>query len=151
MCSSDLTSNRFILGEPDGSRTGRIEALSALMRKGDLDAPIAADIRSELWGKLWGNLSLNPLSALTGATVDRLAYEAPLRETACAMMEEARPVAEALGVRFPMDVIRRLDIAGVAGARKTSMLQDFERGKPLEIDAILGAVDRKSTRLNSSH
>ena len=103
-------------------------------------APIAADIRSELWGKLWGNLSLNPLSALTGATVDRLAYEAPLRETACAMMEEARPVAEALGVRFPMDVIRRLDIAGVAGARKTSMLQDFERGKPLEIDAILGAV-----------
>jgi 2-dehydropantoate 2-reductase len=134
------TSNRFILGEPDGSKSDRIEALSALMQAGGLDAPRSDDIRSELWGKLWGNLSLNPLSALTGATVDRLAFEPPLRAAARTMMEEARPVAEALGVRFPMDVERRLDIAGAAGTRKTSMLQDFERGRPLELDAILGTV-----------
>jgi 2-dehydropantoate 2-reductase len=134
------TSNRFILGEPNNAKSARIETLSAVMQNGVLDAPVASDIRSELWGKLWGNLSLNPLSALTGATVDRLAFEPPLRAVAHTMMEEARPVAETLGVRFPMDAERRLDIAGVAGARKTSMLQDFERGKPLEIEALLGAV-----------
>jgi 2-dehydropantoate 2-reductase len=134
------TSNRFILGEPDGSKSARLTALAAVMEQGGLDAPVSGDIRSDLWGKLWGNLSLNPLSALTGATVDRLAYEPDLRAVARAMMEEARAVAEGLGVRFPMDVEKRLDMAGVAGARKTSMLQDLERGKPLEIAALLGAV-----------
>ena len=134
------TSNRFIMGEPDGSASDRIVRLSALMEKGGLDAPVSPDVRADLWGKLWGNLSMNPLSALTGATIDRLAFEPGPRGVARAMMEEARGVAEALGVRFPMDVEKRIDIAGRAGARKTSMLQDLERGRRLEIDALLGAV-----------
>lgn len=134
------TSNRFIMGEPDGATSARILALCDVMRKGGLDAPVSSDIRSDLWGKLWGNLSMNPLSALTGATIDRLCLEPGLRSVARAMMEEARPVAESLGVRFPMDAEKRIDIAGRAGARKTSMLQDLERGRRLEIDALLGAV-----------
>ena len=134
------TSNRFIMGEPDGTTSPRILALASIMRQGGLDAPVSSDIRADLWGKLWGNLSMNPLSALTGATIDRLCAQPGLRATARAMMEEARPVAESLGVRFPMDVEKRIDIAARAGASKTSMLQDLERGRPLEIDALLGAV-----------
>jgi 2-dehydropantoate 2-reductase len=134
------TSNRFILGEPDGTISPRIRRLAAAMEKGGLDAPITTAIRDELWGKLWGNLSMNPLSALTGATIDRLAFAADLRPIAREMMVEAEGLAAALGVRLPMSVDERLAIGGGAGARKTSMLRDLELGKPLEIEALLGAV-----------
>jgi 2-dehydropantoate 2-reductase len=139
------TSNRFIIGEPDGSISARVQALSAVMKKGGLDAPVTPNIRDELWGKLWGNLSLNPLSALTRATIDRLAFEPELRKVGRAMMVEAASVAEALGVKLPMDVDERLAIAGSAGARKTSMLRDLEAGRALEIDALLGAVVELAT------
>jgi 2-dehydropantoate 2-reductase len=132
--------DRFTLGEPDGSRSARIAALAAALQSGGFKAPIRPRIRDEIWVKLWGNMAFNPLSALTGATLDRLAGRPDLRAVARAMMLEGRAVAEALGVRFAIDVDKRIDGALEVGAHKTSMLQDLERGRPMEIDALLGAV-----------
>jgi len=132
--------DRFSLGEPDGSRSSRVEALSKAMIAAGLKAPVRPKIRDEIWIKLWGNLAFNPLSALTLSTLDRLAGRPELRETARAMMLEAKTVAEALGVRFAIDVEKRIDGAAEVGEHKTSMLQDLERGRPMEIDALLGAV-----------
>jgi 2-dehydropantoate 2-reductase len=133
-------SNRFVLGEPDRSTSARIRKLSQIMQAGKLDAPITSDIRTELWFKLWGNLSFNPISVLTGSTIDRLTQDPELREVARGMMVEAEKVANALGVRFAMDVDQRIGITKHGGARKTSTLQDFERGKTLEIDPLLSAI-----------
>jgi len=133
-------SNRFVIGEPDGTESARIKKLSGIMQAGRLDAPITKHIRTELWVKLWGNLSFNPISVLTGSTIDRLTQEPGLRAVARAMMVEAESVANALGVRFGMDVDQRISITKLGGARKTSTLQDFERGKTLEIDPLLGAI-----------
>lgn len=132
--------DRFSLGEPDGTRSTRAEVLSRLMLQAGFKAPVRPRIRDELWVKLWGNLALNPLSALTASTLDRLAGEADLRAAVRAMMLEAQAVGEAVGVRFAIDVEKRIDGAGEVGAHKTSMLQDLERGRPMEIDALLGAV-----------
>ena len=132
--------DRFSLGEPDGSRSPRVEALSKAMIAAGLKAPVRPKIRDEIWVKLWGNLAFNPLSALTLSTLDRLAGRADLREVARSMMVEAKAVAEALGVRFAIDVEKRIDGAAEVGEHKTSMLQDLERGRPMEIDALLGAV-----------
>lgn len=132
--------NRFSLGEPDGSKSARVEALSQILVKAGLKAPVRSNIRDEIWVKLWGNLAFNPLSALTGSTLDRLAFRPDLREVARAMMLEASQVAEALGARFAVSIEKRIDGAGEVGAHKTSMLQDLERGRPMEIDALLGAV-----------
>jgi 2-dehydropantoate 2-reductase len=132
--------DRVSLGEPDGSRSARIETLSRLMIQAGLKSPVRPRIRDEIWVKLWGNLAFNPLSALTGSTLERLAGRSDLRAVARAMMVEAQAVAEALGVRFPIDVDKRIQGAQEVGAHKTSMLQDLERGRPLEIDALLGAV-----------
>jgi 2-dehydropantoate 2-reductase len=134
------TSNRFVIGEPDGSESARIKALAKIMEAGKLDAPITRDIRTEIWLKLWGNLCFNPLSVLTGATIDRLTSNEDLLALETQMMLEAEKVANALGIRFPYGVERRIEITAMAGARKTSTLQDFERGKPLEIEPLLGAV-----------
>ena len=98
------------------------------------------DIRSEIWVKLWGNLSFNPISALTGSTLEAIVADDGTRGVARAMMLEAQAIGEALGVRFPIDVDRRIEGAGEVGAHKTSMLQDLERGRPMEIDALVGAV-----------
>ena len=132
--------NRFSLGEPDGSKSARIEALSKQLITAGLKAPIRAQIRDELWVKLWGNLSLNPLSVLTTSRLDRLAGLPDLRDVCRTMMREAQVVAESLGVRFGVELERRIDGALEVGAHKTSMLQDLERGRPIEIDALLGAV-----------
>ena len=134
------TSNRFVMGEPDGSESARIRRLTGIMNAGKLDAPITRDIRTEIWLKLWGNLCFNPLSVLTGATIDRLTSVPDLLALERAMMLEAERVANALGISFPYDVEKRIEITAMAGARKTSTLQDFERGKPLEIEPLLGAV-----------
>ena len=135
-----LDGDRVTLGEPDGSKSARVQALSKLMIQAGLKAPVRPRIRDELWVKLWGNLAFNPLSALTGATLDRLAGPGELRTVSRTMMVEAQAVAEALGVRFLIDVDQRIQGAAEVGAHKTSMLQDLERGRPLEIDALLGAV-----------
>jgi 2-dehydropantoate 2-reductase len=132
--------NRFSLGEPDRNKYGRAEALSQLLSEAGLRAPLCANIRDEIWLKLWGNLAFNPISALTGLTVDRLAFRPDMRATVRTMMEEAARVAEALGARFAMSIDERIDFTGGVGPHKTSMLQDLERGRPMEIDALLGAV-----------
>lgn len=132
--------DRFSLGEPDGTRSSRAEALSRMLISAGLKAPIRPRIRDEIWVKLWGNMAFNPLSALTGATLDILTGRPELRATARAMMLEGQAVAEALGIRFAIDVDKRIDGAAEVGVHKTSMLQDLERGRPMEIDALLGAV-----------
>jgi len=132
--------DRISLGEPDGSRSPRVEALAQTMIQAGIKAPVRPRIRDEIWVKLWGNLAFNPLSALTSATLDRLTAPGELRAIARTMMVEAQAVAEALGIRFAVDVDRRIDGAAEVGVHKTSMLQDLERGRPMEIDALLGAV-----------
>ena len=132
--------DRFILGEPDGSRSPRVERLSKALIGAGLSAPVRTRIRDDIWVKLWGNMAFNPLSALTASTLDRLATQPDLRGVVRALMLEGQAVARALGVRLAIEVDRRIDGAGEVGAHKTSMLQDLERGRPMEIDALLGAV-----------
>ncbi len=132
--------DRFSLGEPSGERTPRVEALSKLFIAAGLKAPIRPKIRDEIWVKLWGNLCFNPLSALTGATLDIITTRPDLRAICRAMMTEAQAVAEALGTSFAISLEKRIDGAAEVGVHKTSMLQDLERGRPMEIDALLGAV-----------
>jgi 2-dehydropantoate 2-reductase len=133
-------SNRLPIGEPDGTRSERAKALSALLIKAGLQSPLRPRIRDDIWLKLWGNLSFNPISALTHATLDVIASDVGTRGVARAMMVEAQAVADKLGVRFNLDVDARIQGAAEVGAHKTSMLQDLERGRPMEIDALLTVV-----------
>ena len=98
------------------------------------------NLRNEIWLKLWGNLSFNPVSVLTGGTLAELATDPGTRRVIRTMMEEARAVAEALGVTFAVDADERMDMAAKVGAHRTSMLQDVEAGRPTELDALLGVV-----------
>ncbi len=132
--------DRFSLGEPDGTRSDRVEALSKLLIASGLKAPIRPRIRDEIWIKLWGNLCFNPVSALTGATLATITGRPDLRALCRSMMVEAQAVAESLGIRFAISVDKRIEGAAEVGEHKTSMLQDLERGRPMEIDALLGAV-----------
>jgi 2-dehydropantoate 2-reductase len=133
--------NRFILGEPDGSRSSRVLALSTALTQAGFDAPVRDNIRFNIWLKLWGNVCLNPISALTGATLDRIIGEPALRALCKTMMLETRAVNEALGVQIPAELVeRRLAVAGSLVGHKMSMLQDLERGRRLEIDALVTAV-----------
>jgi 2-dehydropantoate 2-reductase len=132
--------DRFSLGEPDGSRSPRAQALSEALIAAGFKAPVRPKIRDELWVKLWGNMAFNPISALTTATLDVLTADEGQRGVARAMMLEGQRVAEALGARFAIDVDKRIAGAAEVGAHKTSMLQDLERGRPMEIEALLGAV-----------
>jgi 2-dehydropantoate 2-reductase len=131
---------RFTLGEPSGERSERIMRLADEMVAAGLQAPVRNDIRSEIWVKLWGNLSFNPISALTGSTLSAIVADEGTRSVARAMMLEAQAIGESLGVRFPIGVDRRIKGAGDVGKHKTSMLQDLERGRPMEIDALVTAV-----------
>src|SRR3954471_12276607 len=131
---------RFTLGELDGKTTRRIERISAAMNNAGFKAPITDDIRGEIWLKIWGNLSFNPISALSGATLAGLLRYPLTRELSIAMMREAETVANKLGVTFRVGIDRRIAGAEKVGEHKTSMLQDVEARKPLEIDALIGAV-----------
>ena len=135
-----IEGNRFTLGELDGQRTPRIEALSKAMMAAGFKAPIARDIRSELWVKLWGNVSFNPISALTHATLEEICRFPPSRDLAARMMTEARAVAEKLGVEFKVSLEQRIAGAEAVGAHKTSMLMDVENGRALELQALVGSV-----------
>ena len=135
-----IEGNRFSLGEPDGSKSERAMALSKALSAADLKAPVRPRLRDEIWVKLWGNLSFNPISALTHATLDVLCTDEGTRPVARNMMLEAQAIAEKLGVKFPIDVDRRIDGGAAVGAHRTSMLQDLEQGRPMEIDALLGSV-----------
>jgi 2-dehydropantoate 2-reductase len=134
-----IKGNRFTLGEPSGEKSERVRALSQALIKAGFRAPIRS-IRDEIWLKLWGNLSFNPISALTLETLDVVATDAGTRGVAKSMMIEAQAIGEKLGVRFAVDVERRIDGAAAVGAHRTSMLQDLEKGRPMEIDALVAAV-----------
>jgi 2-dehydropantoate 2-reductase len=135
-----IEGNRFTLGEPDGSRSPRIEALSQALMKAGFKSPVSKDIRAEIWIKLWGNLSFNPISALTHATLQDICRHPLSRELAANMMREARTVAEKLGVVFKISLEQRIAGAEAVGAHKTSMLQDIEHGRALELEALVGSV-----------
>ncbi len=135
-----IEGNRFSLGEPDGSKSERAMALSKALGAAGLKAPVRPRLRDEIWVKLWGNLSFNPISALTHATLDVLCTDEGTRPVARAMMVEAQEIAEKLGVKFPIDVDRRIDGGAAVGAHRTSMLQDLDQGRPMEIDALVGSV-----------
>ncbi|MEZ4866983.1 MAG: 2-dehydropantoate 2-reductase [Caldilineaceae bacterium] len=135
-----IEGNQFTLGEPTGEKTERVQQLSQTLRAAGFKAPVRSHIRNEIWIKLWGNLCFNPLSALTHATLAGMTHDPGVRGVARAMMLEAQAIGEALGVRFGMDVEKRIDGAGAVGEHKTSMLQDLERGRPMEIDALLTVV-----------
>jgi 2-dehydropantoate 2-reductase len=135
-----IEGNRISLGEPDGSKSERAVALSLALSAAGLKAPVRPRLRDEIWVKLWGNLSFNPISALTHATLDVLCTDSGTRAVAKGMMLEAQEIAEKLGVKFPIDVERRIDGGAAVGAHRTSMLQDLDAGRPMEIDALIGSV-----------
>ena len=135
-----IDGNQFTLGEPTGEKSARIQQLSVALNAAGFKAPVRTHIRNEIWIKLWGNLCFNPLSALTHATLDVLATDPGLLPVVRGMMLEAQAIGEKLGVRFGMDVDKRIAGAAGVGVHKTSMLQDLERGRPMEIDALVTAV-----------
>jgi 2-dehydropantoate 2-reductase len=132
--------SRLTVGEPDGSRSERVEQLSAALTRAGFKAPVSTRIRNEVWLKLLGNATFNPVSVLTRATLAQMAGTPAGRELIGDLMGEVQAVATALGVELPRSVEQRLDGAAGGGEHKTSMLQDLEAGRPLEIDALLGAV-----------
>lgn len=135
-----VESDRFPLGESDGSKSDRVNALSAAFIEAGFKAPVKPDIRTEIWVKLWGNVAFNPISALTGGTLAMICNDPGTRAVAKAVMQEAEAIALKLGVKMPIDVEKRINGAAGVGEHKTSMLQDFERGRPIELEAIVGAV-----------
>jgi 2-dehydropantoate 2-reductase len=132
--------DKFALGEPDGAVSERAMRLSQALESAGLKAPVLDEIRNEIWLKLWGNLCFNPISALTRATLDVVATDPGSRALARSMMLEAERIAHKLGASFRVDIERRINGAARVGAHRTSMLQDLERGRGLEIDALVTAV-----------
>jgi 2-dehydropantoate 2-reductase len=132
--------DRFPLGEPSGETSPDVERLSAVFVKAGMQAPVLDRIRDEIWLKLWGNVCLNPISALTCATLDVICSDPATRALSKAIMLETQAIAETFGVKFRVDVEGRIDGARKVGAHKTSMLQDLERGRPMEIDPLVSVV-----------
>jgi 2-dehydropantoate 2-reductase len=130
----------FLIGEPNGETTTRVKRLHDVLVAGGLKAPILPDIRDEIWLKLWGNQCFNPISALTLATIDVITGDPGTRAVCYAMMLEAKTIGERLGLRLRVDVERRIDGAHELGPHKMSMLQDLERGRPMEIEPLVGVV-----------
>jgi 2-dehydropantoate 2-reductase len=135
-----MEGNRFPVGEIDGSDTERVKMVAELFRNAGFKSPILKDIRSEIWLKLWGNCTFNPISALTHATLEAICQFPLTRELAANMMTEAKTIGEKLGVRFLVSLDKRIAGAEGVGKHKTSMLQDVEAGRPLELEALVGTV-----------
>ena len=135
-----IEQDRFTLGEPDGSKSERVQMLSQMFTKAGFKAPASTHIRNDMWIKLWGNMVFNPLSALTRATLIDMVRHPQVRELARSMMAEGQAIGEKFGIDFGLSIEQRLKGAERVGAHKTSMLQDIESGRPTEIDALLGAV-----------
>ena len=135
-----IEGDRFPVGELDGTSSERVTRIGQCLAGARLKSPVLSDIRSEIWLKLWGNLTFNPISALTRATLSDICQCPPTRELAVAMMSEAQTVAHKLGITFRVPLERRIAGAEKVGKHKTSMLQDVEAGRPLEIEALLGSV-----------
>ncbi len=135
-----IEGNRFTLGEIDGTDTPSIRAISDALKAAGFKAPVSNDIRSEIWLKLWGNLSFNPISALTHSTLEDICLYPPTRELAQNMMLEAQTIGEKLNVRFKVSLEKRIAGAQAVGQHKTSMLQDVEQGRALELQALIASV-----------
>jgi len=135
-----IEGNRFSLGEPDGSKSERVVRIAETLTRAGFKAPVVADLRAEIWLKLWGNAVFNPVSALSHATLAAICSFEPTRALAVAVMEETRAVAERLGVRLRISIDKRIAGAAAVGEHKTSMLQDVEAGRPLELAALVGGV-----------
>ena len=135
-----IEGHRFGLGELDGAMTPRVQALAQRLIKAGFRAPVTSDIRAEIWLKLWGNLSFNPISALSHATLVDICQFPETRALAADMMREAQAIANALGVTFKLGIEKRIAGAEKVGAHKTSMLQDVEAGRPIELEALVGSI-----------
>jgi 2-dehydropantoate 2-reductase len=135
-----LEGNRFMLGEPDGTKSERVTMLAQALTAGGLKAPVRPRIRDDIWFKLLGNATFNPVSVLTHATLEQMGRDVGVRAVIKEMMTEAEQVAAKLGVEFPLELEKRIDGATAVGAHKTSMLQDYELGRPLELDALVASV-----------
>ncbi|MCH2542463.1 MAG: 2-dehydropantoate 2-reductase [Alphaproteobacteria bacterium] len=135
-----IEGNRFSLGEPNGAQTERISSISKAMARADLKAPVRKNIRQEIWMKLIGNLAFNPLSVITEETLDVLLLNEENKKTAYEAMKEATSIMDKLNVPMSISIDQRIEGAAKVGSHKTSMLQDYERGKELELDALVVAV-----------
>ncbi len=130
----------LIVGEPSGANTPRVQALHSLLQKAGFNATLSPQIQKDIWFKLWGNMTVNPISALTGATSDRLLDDALVRGFMSRVMLEARAIGECIGIPIAQEPEDRHAITRKLGTFKTSMLQDVEAGKPVELDALVSAV-----------
>jgi 2-dehydropantoate 2-reductase len=135
-----IQGNRITLGEPDGSRSNRIREIADALIHAGLRAPITTRIRHEIWLKILGNMSFNPISALTGATLAEMVRDPEVAGVVRKMMRETEAVANRLGIELPVSIEQRIAGAESVGEHKTSMLQDLRAGRPLEIEALVGAV-----------
>lgn len=132
--------NRLIVGEPRGGTSARTQALGALLAQAGIDAVISENVRQDIWFKLWGNLTMNPMSAVTGATTDRILGDPLVRSFCSAAMAEAARIGERIGCKIDQSPEDRHAITAKLGAFRTSMLQDVDAARPIELDAIVGAV-----------
>ena len=139
-CVRQHFGNRLIVGEPGGSQSARVLAMADMLQRGGIDVEVSGSIHKDIWFKLWGNLTMNPISALTGATTDRILDDPLVCALVSAVMLEAKAIGEKLGLPIDQQPEDRHAVTRKLGAFKTSMLQDVEAGKPLEIDALVGAV-----------
>ncbi len=137
----------LIIGEPAGGSLERVRALAALLQRAGFDATVSADVRRDIWYKLWGNMTLNPITALTGATVDRVLDDPLARGLCSAAMAEAAAVGARIGCAIEQSADDRHAVTRRLGAFKTSMLQDVEAGRPVELDALVGAVHEIGRRV----
>ena len=142
-----IEGTRLSLGEPDGSRSDRCRRLAGVLMEAGLRAPITTRIRHEIWVKLLGNVSLNPVSALTGATLVEIVQDPEAGPLVRQIMTEVEAVATRLGIELPVSIDQRMAGAEKVGEHKTSMLQDLEGGRPMELDAVVGGVLELGERL----
>lgn len=138
----------LIIGEPGGGTSARVDRLATVLRAAGFDVTVSANVRQDVWYKLWGNLTMNPVSAITGATIDRLLGDPLVRDFCSAAMREAARLGERIGCVIDQSPEDRHVVTAKLGAFKTSMLQDAQAGRPLELDAIVGAVHEISRRLS---
>jgi 2-dehydropantoate 2-reductase len=143
-----IEGNRISLGEPTGERSERARRISELLIRAGLRAPITTHLRQEIWVKLLGNVAFNPISALTRATLVRMVLDTEVSVVVKNIMTEVEAVASRLGIQLPVSIEQRMAGAEKVGEHKTSMLQDLEAGRPLELEAIAGAVLELGERLN---
>ena len=143
-----IEGNRISLGEPDGRRSERIRRIADALIASGLRAPVTTRIRNEIWVKILGNVAFNPVSALTGATLVQMARDSEANELIRNIMREAEAVGTKLGLKLPVSLEQRIAGAEKVGEHKTSMLQDLEAGRPLELEAVVGAIVELGERLN---